>query len=44
MVFLELGEVGLFGTLTEWSFPGSFQHLESLIVGGCNIIGALTLA
>jgi len=44
VVFLELGEVGLFGTLTEWRTPGTFQHLESLIIGGCNITGALTSA
>ena len=37
MVFLELGEVGLFGTLPEWRTPATFQHLEFLIIGGCNI-------
>ena len=44
MVFLELGEVGLFGTLPDWRTPATFQYLESLIIGGCNITGALTLA
>ena len=41
---LQLGEVELFGTLPEWSTPATFQHLESLIIGGCNITGARTSA